>query len=82
MGSVCGGRVPAANRCAVDAGGTDCVSCAASVPAVPACPQVYNAARFGVALLPDFPTIKRLNDTLTALPAFKAAAPEAQPDAA
>ncbi len=60
------------------------VSHVAFAPACTACTsfsQVYNAARFGVALLPDFPTIKRVSDTLKELPAFKAAAPEAQPDA-
>lgn len=44
-------------------------------------PQVYNANRFGVDLAP-FPTIRRVNEHCLSLPAFDAARPEKQPDAA
>jgi len=44
-------------------------------------PQVYNARRFGVDLTP-YPTIVRIEAACLALPAFQAAAPEQQPDAA
>lgn len=44
-------------------------------------PQVYNARRFGVDLTP-YPAIVRIDAECAALPAFQAAAPEAQPDAA
>lgn len=44
-------------------------------------PQVYNAKRFGVDLAP-FPTIRRINEHCLSLPAFEAAQPENQPDAA
>lgn len=43
-------------------------------------PQVYNARRFGVAM-EAFPTLARVDAALTALPAFAAAHPDAQPDA-
>lgn len=43
-------------------------------------PQLGNARRFGVELSP-FPTILRIEAACRALPAFAAAAPEAQPDA-
>lgn len=43
-------------------------------------PQVYSANRFGVAL-DAYPTIARINASCLALPAFKAAHPENQPDA-
>jgi len=42
-------------------------------------PQLYNARRFGVDLA-AFPNLLRVEAALTELPAFKAAAPEAQPD--
>ncbi|GAA0717037.1 maleylacetoacetate isomerase [Dokdonella soli] len=44
-------------------------------------PQVYNANRFGVDLAP-YPTIRRINAQCLSLPAFDAARPERQPDAA
>ncbi len=44
-------------------------------------PQVYNANRFGLDLTP-FPTIRRVNEHCLSLPAFEAARPENQPDAA
>ena len=43
-------------------------------------PQLYNARRWGVAL-DAFPTLVRADEHARALPAFQAAAPEAQPDA-
>lgn len=43
-------------------------------------PQVYNAVRFGCDLS-SFPTVRRINQACLALPAFRAAAPENQPDA-
>ncbi|WP_027897126.1 maleylacetoacetate isomerase [Zestomonas thermotolerans] len=44
-------------------------------------PQLYNARRFGCELS-GFPRLLALEDRCLALDAFKAAAPEAQPDAA
>ena len=44
-------------------------------------PQVYNARRFDVDMTP-FPTIQRVNDECLSLPAFDAARPERQADAA
>jgi maleylpyruvate isomerase len=43
-------------------------------------PQLGNARRFGVDVAP-WPTIARIESACRALPAFAAAAPEAQPDA-
>ena len=43
-------------------------------------PQVYNARRFGMDLA-SFPTISRVAAAAEALPAFRAAHPDAQPDA-
>jgi len=42
-------------------------------------PQVYNAGRVA-APLGDYPTIRRIDEACRALPAFRAARPEAQPD--
>lgn len=44
-------------------------------------PQLYNAARFECDLA-AWPTLGRINDACLALEPFRAAAPEAQPDAA
>lgn len=44
-------------------------------------PQVYNAERFKLDLQP-YPTIRRIHERCMALPAFDAARPERQPDAA
>jgi maleylacetoacetate isomerase/maleylpyruvate isomerase len=44
-------------------------------------PQVFNARRFSVPLDP-YPKIRAADDACLALPAFRDAAPEAQPDAA
>ena len=57
--------------------------CHGDVPGLADCclvPQLYNARRFGVDLRP-WPTLARIEQACLALPAFKAAAPEAQPDA-
>jgi maleylpyruvate isomerase len=43
-------------------------------------PQLYNARRYGVPL-DAFPTLLRAEANAQALPAFRAALPEAQPDA-
>lgn len=43
-------------------------------------PQCYNALRWGVPL-EDYPTIERIYRACEALDAFRAAAPEVQPDA-
>lgn len=43
-------------------------------------PQVFNAERFECDLS-AYPTIQRITDNCRALPAFRQAAPEAQPDA-
>jgi len=42
--------------------------------------QVANNERFGVDMAP-YPTIRRIHDACVALPAFRAAAPNNQPDA-
>ncbi len=44
-------------------------------------PQVFNARRFDCDLA-SYPTVVRIADALAELPAFEAAAPEKQPDAA
>lgn len=43
-------------------------------------PQLYNAARWGVAL-EAYPTLRRISEACLALDAFQRALPEAQPDA-
>ena len=58
--------------------------CEGDAPSIADCcliPQVYNARRFGVDLEP-FPTIRQIEASCLALPAFDAARPENQPDAA
>lgn len=52
----------------------------ASLADVYLAPQLYNARRWGVALA-DFPTLARAEQNALALPAFRLAAPEQQPDA-
>ena len=44
-------------------------------------PQLYNARRFAVELAP-YPPLQRIEQACLALPAFDAARPETQPDAA
>lgn len=58
--------------------------CIGSSPTLADCcvvPQVYNARRFGVDMAP-YPAIARIERACLALPAFDAARPERQPDAA
>jgi len=57
--------------------------CHGDLPGLADCclvPQLYNARRFGVDLGP-WPTLVRIEQACLALPAFRAAAPDAQPDA-
>ncbi|WP_447730907.1 maleylacetoacetate isomerase [Pseudoxanthomonas suwonensis] len=57
--------------------------CHGDVPGLADCvlvPQLYNARRFGLELA-EWPVIARIDAACAALPAFAAAAPEAQPDA-
>lgn len=53
-----------------------------SVTAADCClvPQMYNARRFGVPL-DEYPVLRAIDEHLSGLPAFAAAAPENQPDA-
>lgn len=56
--------------------------CEGDVPTMADCllvPQVFNAQRFKVDM-GGFPTIRRINESCLALPAFDAARPERQPD--
>jgi glutathione S-transferase len=58
--------------------------CHGDAPSLADCclvPQVANARRFEVPLEP-YPTIRRIDEAARSLPAFAAAAPEAQADAA
>ena len=58
--------------------------CEGEFPGIADCcliPQVYNARRFGVSLDP-YPNIRRIEAACLALPAFDAARPENQVDAA
>jgi maleylacetoacetate isomerase len=58
--------------------------CEGESPGIADCcliPQVYNARRFGVSL-DAYPNIRRIEAACLALPAFDAARPERQPDAA
>ncbi len=44
-------------------------------------PQIYNAERFGFKVDEQFPALAKVNTLCSAHPAFKAAHPDAQPDA-
>ena len=58
--------------------------CVGDAPGLADCalvPQLYNARRFGIELAP-YPRILAIESACLALPAFAAARPEAQPDAA
>ena len=58
--------------------------CIGDAPTIADCalvPQLYNARRFGISL-EAFPRIRAVEAACLALPAFDAARPEAQPDAA
>lgn len=59
--------------------GTYCVGDEVSMADICLVPQVYNANRFKVDIS-LFPTIKRLNQTLMELEAFKVSHPSCQPD--
>ncbi|KAL7862030.1 hypothetical protein SRHO_G00134710 [Serrasalmus rhombeus] len=59
--------------------GTYCVGNEISMADICLVPQVYNAERFKVDIN-HFPTIKRLNQTLIELEAFKVSHPSCQPD--
>jgi maleylacetoacetate isomerase len=60
--------------------GTYCVGDQVSLADLCLVPQVYNARRFKVDMS-QFPIITKIDATLSALPAFVAAHPSAQPDA-
>ena len=60
--------------------GTYCYGDAVTMADLCLVPQIYNAARFKVDMAP-FPTIARVGAALAELPEFKAAHPDAQPDA-
>ncbi|XP_067311167.1 maleylacetoacetate isomerase isoform X2 [Pseudorasbora parva] len=59
--------------------GKYCVGDEISMADVCLVPQVYNAERFKVDMS-QFPTIRRLNQTLTEIDAFKVSHPSHQPD--
>jgi len=59
--------------------GTYCVGDEISMADICLVPQVYNAERFKVNV-GQFPTIKRLNETLVEVEAFKMSHPSCQPD--
>ncbi|GAA6096553.1 maleylacetoacetate isomerase isoform X3 [Tachysurus ichikawai] len=59
--------------------GTYCVGNEISMADICLVPQVYNAERFKVDL-DQYPTIKRINQTLMKLEAFKISHPSCQPD--
>ena len=66
-----------------DAPGTG-TFCHGETPTIADCclvPQLYNARRFALDLSP-YPTLVRIEEDCLALPAFDAARPENQPDAA
>jgi maleylacetoacetate isomerase len=57
--------------------------CEGELPTIADCclvPQMYNARRFGMKL-DEYPTLVRIEAACLALPAFRDAAPERQPDA-
>ena len=61
--------------------GTCCFGDAPTLADVCLIPQVYNALRFHCEL-EAFPQVRKINEYCAALPAFRAAAPENQADAA
>ena len=63
------------------AGGRYCFGDAVSLADVCLVPQMYNARRFSCDLTP-YPNLVRIAQSLAKEPAFAAAAPELQPDAA
>jgi maleylacetoacetate isomerase len=62
-------------------GGRYCFGDSLTIADVCLVPQIYNARRFSCDLAP-YPTLVRIADALSAEPAFAAAAPDRQPDAA
>ena len=60
--------------------GPYCMGETVSIADICLVPQLYNAHRFGVPL-EDFPTLLEIEKNCLELEAFKAATPEAQPDA-
>lgn len=60
--------------------GKYCLGDSISLPDVYLAPQMYGARRFKVDLAP-FPTLVRIDEALSAHPAFQAAHPDRQPDA-
>ncbi|TAN07542.1 MAG: maleylacetoacetate isomerase [Rhodanobacteraceae bacterium] len=73
----------AAIEATLAAGGHDGRFCVGNEPTLADCclvPQVYNARRFGVSLLP-FPTIVAIDAACAEIGAFLRALPETQPDA-
>jgi maleylpyruvate isomerase len=61
--------------------GTYCVGDTVSLADICLVPQLYGARRFGVDLTP-YPTLTRIEAACERLPAFQAAHPDRQPDAA
>jgi maleylpyruvate isomerase len=61
--------------------GTYCLGEAVSFADICLVPQLYSARRYGVDLTP-FPTLTRIEAACEKLPAFQAAHPDRQPDAA
>ncbi|MFL5345393.1 MAG: maleylacetoacetate isomerase [Hyalangium sp.] len=61
--------------------GTYCVGDAVSFADIFLVPQLYGARRYGVDLTP-YPTLTRIEAACDKLPAFQAAHPDRQPDAA
>lgn len=61
--------------------GTYCVGDTVSFADIFLAPQLYGARRYGVDLTP-FPTLTRIEAACDKLPAFQAAHPDRQPDAA
>jgi maleylacetoacetate isomerase len=61
--------------------GTYCMGDSPGLVDICLVPQVYNAHRWRASMDP-YPTIRRIHEACQALPAFRAAAPEAQQDAA
>ncbi len=70
----------ALERTALETAGTFLVGGAPSVADVCLVPQLYAARRFAFNVAP-FPTLLRVEAACAALPAFKAAHPDAQSDA-
>jgi maleylpyruvate isomerase len=71
----------ALERSAAETAGTFLVGEQPTLADVCLVPQLYSARRFGVDLAP-FPLLVRVEQACEALPAFAAARPERQPDAA